>query len=45
MKLKHPDSKQVLDVRDEDVDTYRSQGWSESGKAEETTPQIVVDKK
>lgn len=42
IKLKHPDSKHVVEVRDEDAaGIYRTQGWSESGKAEDPTPQVV----
>lgn len=27
MKLKHPESKQTIEVRDDMVETYKSQGW------------------
>lgn len=29
MKLKHPESKQTVEARDEYVEAYRSQGWVE----------------
>lgn len=30
MKMTHPDSKQTVDVSDDDVDRYRSQGWQDA---------------
>lgn len=46
IKLKHPDSQTVVEVRDEDAaGIYRDQGWSEDGKAADPHPQVVVDKK
>lgn len=35
MKLKHPDSKHNIEVRDEDAETYLSQGWTAVGKKSE----------
>lgn len=29
MKLKHPETKQTIEVRDDVVDVYLSQGWAE----------------
>lgn len=31
MKLKHPDSKQTIDVREDQVDEYATQGWEPVG--------------
>ena len=45
IKLKHPDSKTTVTVRDEAAaGIYRDQGWSEDGKPEDLTPQVVVEK-
>ena len=42
VKLKHPDSKHTVEARDEAAaGIYRTQGWSEDGKAEDPTPKVV----
>lgn len=45
IKLKHPDTKTVVEVANEDAaGIYRSQGWSEDGKAVDLTPQVITEK-
>jgi hypothetical protein len=31
MKLKHPDTKQTVDVREDQIDLYATQGWQPVG--------------
>ena len=42
MKLKHPDAKQSIDVRDDMVDVYLSQGW-EAVEEKSSTPKPKDD--
>ena len=46
MKLTHPDSDQILDVADEHVDRYASQGWQpvDEDKAPEKAPPATTEK-
>ena len=44
MKLKHPDSAQKIEVRDEDAEPYLSQGWEEIADAKKKSAATADEK-